>query len=61
MSRIRPILRRSNQTIHEALEKSRALGEKNRLELLELIRAEMHEESNRRLEQKRLNKQTEGS
>ena len=55
MTYIRPILRRSNQTIDEAVAMGKQIAEKSRLNMLELMRAELRIEAHRRVEQKASN------
>lgn len=52
---IRPILRRSNQTIDEAVALGKQIAEKSRLDMLELMRAELRIEANRRIKQRARN------
>jgi hypothetical protein len=51
MAYIRPILRRPNQTIDDAVTLQKQFAEKSRLDMLELMRAEWRQEANRRGQQ----------
>jgi hypothetical protein len=52
---IRPILRRPNQTIDDAVALQKELAEKSRLDMLELMRAELRKESDRRVQRRASN------
>ena len=52
---IRPILRRPNQTIDDAVALQKQIAEKCRLDMLELMRAELRQDANRKVEQRASN------
>jgi hypothetical protein len=56
MTYIRPILRRSNQTIEDAVNLQKQIAEKNRLDMLELMRTELRSEASRRIQQRARNR-----
>jgi hypothetical protein len=56
MTYIRPILRRSNQTIEDAVNLQKQMAEKNRLDMLELMRTELRSEASRRIQQRARNR-----
>jgi hypothetical protein len=56
MTYIRPILRRSNQTIEDAVNRQKQMAEKNRLDMLELMRTELRSEASRRIQQRARNR-----
>jgi hypothetical protein len=56
MANIRPILRRPNQTIDDAVALQKQIAEKSRCDMLELMRAEWRQEANRRRQQNASNK-----